>query len=724
MSGSVKLESGPGENATWRMSTVTAGKGSRGKNAKAPSKEKSSQSHEKETRVPWESFGGRIKTPKTVEFDRQLDHVAKWVEEWSHKKRIVVLEALLKRCNYQQFQFLWTVSQPTLHRDFMFAAKRDYPSTKFVPISTHLTREIRHRLELYRSDKTHRLKSALLQTPSDVKHANQPETAFPRIGDSRAHSKRSQIPLSRSTGSVKLPSIRQQSAAPGEGLAGKELSQSAPVSQWLQGMPSRRHVQEEVSPRGDQGAFGKIVPSAGTMRKAVSESFLSKDERAQTRSGILPREAWQLILWFEQSWDDVKRNEFLHKLLLKLDPRQHFFISSYLSVKQYRDFITLLPEHLALKILSYLKPTELLSASRVSQVWNRIISDQGLWRVKCYETVMKLPITAHVQDWKKLYKDNWFLQRNWDIGRCRITEIRGHSDKVLSVAFEGRRMASGSADKLVRVWDIKTGNLLHTLKGHTKGIWCLQFFTKHLILSGSYDSTIKIWNLRTNTCARTLFGHEGPVWALVRKDVMMVTGSQDKTAKIWEIRRCRLAHTLKGHSAAVFAVDMDDDCTIVITGSADRSIRIWSCESGRSLKTIWASHTTSIMTVSYHRGFFACSSGGIIFLWNLKTATCIKKFHEHEKRVEKLQLQITNPEKVEGLMVSAGKDGMIKYWDISKDKSIQTMKGHKGQINCIQFDETKMATASADGKIRVWDFHISSKTDTNVVRVKDYVDPT
>ena len=62
-----------------------------------------------------------------------------------------------------------------------------------------------------------------------------------------------------------------------------------------------------------------------------------------------------------------------------------------------------------------------------------------------------------------------------------------------------------------------------------KGVWCLRFFTKHLLISSSFDSRIKIWNLRKNTCVRTLFGHEGPVWAMAQKQNLLATASQDKT---------------------------------------------------------------------------------------------------------------------------------------------------------------------------------------------------
>ena len=40
--------------------------------------------------------------------------------------------------------------------------------------------------------------------------------------------------------------------------------------------------------------------------------------------------------------------------------------------------------------------------------------------------------------------------------------------------------------------------------------------------------------------------------------------------KLWDLRTCLLEHTLVGHMQAVFCVDMDEDCSMVISGSADR----------------------------------------------------------------------------------------------------------------------------------------------------------
>ena len=60
------------------------------------------------------------------------------------------------------------------------------------------------------------------------------------------------------------------------------------------------------------------------------------------------------------------------------------------------------------------------------------------------------------------------------------------------VTLDETRLASGSIDKTIRIWDIKTGEQIQMMKGHVKGVWCLNFFTQNLLISGSYDGTIRV----------------------------------------------------------------------------------------------------------------------------------------------------------------------------------------------------------------------------------------
>ena len=58
-------------------------------------------------------------------------------------QRCVIVEKLLDSSNFKQFQFIWTVIQPAMHRDFMYTAKKEFPEINFLPISTHVSRKLR-----------------------------------------------------------------------------------------------------------------------------------------------------------------------------------------------------------------------------------------------------------------------------------------------------------------------------------------------------------------------------------------------------------------------------------------------------------------------------------------------------------------------------------------------------------------------------------------------------
>ena len=87
--------------------------------------------------------------------------------------------------------------------------------------------------------------------------------------------------------------------------------------------------------------------------------------------------------------------------------------------------------------------------------------------------------------------------RLWDTSTGQVARIfRGHTKTVQSVAFssDGKLIASGSQDQLIKIWDTRTGQLQRDLDGHTGHVASAVFAPEsNRVVSASTDGTIRVW---------------------------------------------------------------------------------------------------------------------------------------------------------------------------------------------------------------------------------------
>ncbi len=148
----------------------------------------------------------------------------------------------------------------------------------------------------------------------------------------------------------------------------------------------------------------------------------------------------------------------------------------------------------------------------------------------------------------------------------------------LAVLPDGR-LASGSRDKTIRLWDPMTGAETARLEGHTSWINALAVLPDGRLASGSKDKTIRLWDLQSGAETARLEGH-APVWTLaVLQDGRVAVGSSyDNTIRLWDLQSGAETARLEGNSNSVQALTVLPDGRLA-SGSWDKTIRLWDPES-------------------------------------------------------------------------------------------------------------------------------------------------
>ncbi|CDK25203.1 unnamed protein product [Kuraishia capsulata CBS 1993] len=93
-------------------------------------------------------------------------------------------------------------------------------------------------------------------------------------------------------------------------------------------------------------------------------------------------------------------------------------------------------------------------------------------------------------------------------------------------------LATGTADGLVRLWDLRSGEIIRQLVGHTGPVTALQFDNKNLA-TGSADRSIRLWDLRTGGIVDA-FAYDSPISTLQFDDSKIVVSNGESTVKVYD----------------------------------------------------------------------------------------------------------------------------------------------------------------------------------------------
>ncbi|XP_066594680.1 uncharacterized protein [Prorops nasuta] len=306
---------------------------------------------------------------------------------------------------------------------------------------------------------------------------------------------------------------------------------------------------------------------------------------------------------------------------------------------------------------------------------------------------------------------------------CRV--ISGHLGWVRCCAVEpgNEWFATGSADRVIKIWDLPTGKLKVSLTGHISSVRDLAFSKRHpYLFSCGEDRQVKCWDLEYNKVIRHYHGHLSAVYSMALHPSIdvLVTAGRDSTGRVWDMRTKANVHTLVGHTNTVASVICQTAEPQIITGSHDCTIRLWDLAAGKSRATL-TNHKKSVRAVAFHPTLymFASASPDNIKQWKCPEGKFIQNLSGHSAIVNCLAVNS------DGVLVSGADNGTMHLWDWRTGYNFQRLQApvqpgsmdNEAGIFSITFDMsgTRMITTEADKTIKVYKEDENASEETHPI---------
>jgi WD40 repeat protein/serine/threonine protein kinase len=255
----------------------------------------------------------------------------------------------------------------------------------------------------------------------------------------------------------------------------------------------------------------------------------------------------------------------------------------------------------------------------------------------------------------------------------------------LALSRDGKRLATGSTDGVVKVWDTQTARELMSFERKGDWIHFLEFDTDDREVLAGFSRTgadardvVQLW--RSKNAAEVTIRHE-----LARISSHVLSPDRRSVAGF-----VNLAH---------FSLSADDKRELA--GTDDKVIRICACDTGREILTL-RGHTAGINQVVFRpdgKLLASASDDGTVKLWDAETGRETLTLKGQDKAVRSVSLS------PDGKRLAFGSaDNTVKVWDVAEGREQLTLQHVLSAGVEVRFSpDSQLLASHGGGVLRLWD---------------------
>ncbi|MDX2039316.1 MAG: protein kinase [Isosphaeraceae bacterium] len=218
------------------------------------------------------------------------------------------------------------------------------------------------------------------------------------------------------------------------------------------------------------------------------------------------------------------------------------------------------------------------------------------------------------------------------------------------------------------------------------------------------DASIRLWNASDLSPLPPLLGHRERCLGIAFSPdgSKLATASSDRTVVIWEVASWKPLYTFRGHTDAARSVAFSPDGSLVASTGKDAVIRIWEPLTGKVIRTLpGAAGQDQTVVWSADGKRIAYAGGSVVKIFDARSGSLERDLLGHSRIVRGLSFSPDGNK-----LATASEDSIVRIWDLSAAvPGALTFQGHSDSVFDVEFspDGTSLASSGQDTTVRIWD---------------------